>query len=285
MIWDTTLRIDGLSNHLSHIPVQEELIQQLLLPKQLMMVAGQFGIGKTNELLHLSHCFASGGSWHGLEIRPSVCLYMIWEGDPRKIGERIKIIETQYAQRICSSFIRFVSKKIPLNTAQGRENLSRIVSDLKPKPEIILMDPFKRTVSGDYTKPGGADLWIEGANEVAKALEVAIITSNHTNKIVYRSNSTPDELSADRVKGAGDLLDGVDAAILLAEEKVNRRVTVEGGYSKVVWSLLGFVIKVLKARDAIASFPLLKVTFSREKLRFVGEKWVIKDNYIEVAGE
>ena len=62
--------IEKWRNHISHLVKEEELIQQLLLPGQIMIIAGRAGIGKTNELLHLCYCFSYGVKWHGLEIFP-----------------------------------------------------------------------------------------------------------------------------------------------------------------------------------------------------------------------
>ena len=277
MIWGETLMKGKWENHTSHLVAGIPLIEQLLPEKQLMMIAGQFGVGKTMELLHLMCCFSYGSRWHGLRVKPCVPIYITWEGTPEGIDKRKKIIETQYESLGLKFpwYIRMQPKKISLNTPTGRDMLRNIVSELSPKPNVILLDPFKRTVQGNYSNPVVADDWIESANSLAQEIGAAIITSNHTNKVIYRKDSPPDTLGSDKVKGAQDLLDGVAASILIAEEKGYKRVSREDGYAKTQWAHFSTIIKVLKAREATMEFPLLEVEFNRTLLRLFGEKWKV----------
>lgn len=280
VIWGQTFTRAKWNNHVSHLPQLPELIQQLLPHEQLMMIAGQFGIGKTMELLHLMFCFSYDGKWHGLEVEPNPVLYITWEGDPQKLKLRMDIIEAQYIHlgQKYPWYIRMEPKRIPLNTEEGHKKLAEIVNELNPRPKVVLLDPFKRAVNGNYSNSIIADAWIEGAQTVARDNHFGIITANHTNKITYRHNDPPDALSSDKVKGAGDLLDGVNASILIAEEKGDKRITRSDGFSKVVWTVMGTVIKVLKARDSPADFPLLQVSFSRQSLKLDGQEWVVASN-------
>jgi len=269
------------------LPKRPELIEQLLPYNSLMMVAGQFQVGKTSELLHLMHCFAYGSTWHGLQVEPAVAFYLTWEGTPKNLGSRIEKIAAQYEHLpMCYPwYIRMEPRKIHFNTAEGRARLATLMRDLNPKPTVLLIDPFKRTVAGNYSLPEVADGWIIGADTICHELDCAIIISAHTNKIIYRKDNPPDELDASRVKGAGDLLDGVSASLLIAEEKGYKSIKRPDGYYKTTWTSFGHVIKVLKARDATSEFPLLRVQLNRDLLRFWGEKWVIVDNQIGKMAE
>lgn len=280
MIWGQTFTKSKWENHISHLPQLPELIQQLLPHNQLMMIAGQFGVGKTMELLHLMFSFSYGSKWHGLEVEASPVLYITWEGDPQKLKLRMDIIEAQYLYLGWKYpwYIRLEPKRIPLNLEEGREKLIRIANEVDPKPRVVLLDPFKRTVTKNYSNPDVADAWIEGAGHVARDSHFAIITSNHTNKITYHHNDPPDVLSSDKVKGAADLLDGVSASMIIAEEKGNKRMTRADGYSKVVWAMMGTMIKVLKAKDSTAEFPLLQVSFNRQLLKLDGQEWLVAAN-------
>jgi len=270
-----------------------DLIDQLLSPQQLMLEVGKHGIGKTNDLLQLFHKFSYGGRWHGLKVTPCPVLYIGWEGEPKKMSQRLDIINLQYLPKnepLFPRYFKMLTKKLPLNIPAGRDTFLKMIDKLNPKPLVTILDPFKRTVQGNYSKPEIADAWIEGVSILARGCNMAFITGAHTNKITYRRSEGEDSLGADKVKGAGDLLDGVSSAIMIAEEVGSKREKVtdpiKGEYSVVKWATLSIVIKVLKARDAIADMPLLKVKFNHEELRFSGQEWVVnKDGTIVEVDE
>lgn len=276
----------ALVNTLQNTP---DLIQELLAPAQLMLIAGQFGIGKTNELFHLMFSFAYSGTYHGLNVRAAPVLYIGWEGHPKKIEARLSVIEDIHSdghERIYPWYIQMRNAKLPLDTTRGQMELREIVARLDPPPQVILLDPFKRTIAGDYLRPRDADEWIRGASELAITLNTAIIASIHTRKIIYMLSQPEDQLGADRIKGAGDLLDGVSCSILYAEIKGSKRIK-EDDYSRVEWASLGTAIKVVKAKDAHAELPLLRVNLNRQKLQLAGKCWVIeeRDGTVQVKDE
>ena len=268
-----------------------DIIEQLLSPQQTMLLCGQFQIGKTNELFHLFLSFQHEGcKWHGLIVTPCPVLYLGWEGHPKKISERLEKVKPQYKKtQVCPGYFKMIDHKLPLNTQVGRDEYKKMIESVNPKPTVVLLDPFKRTVLGNYSKPEVAEAWVEGIQQVEMNTGTTIILSHHTNKLVYHRGQPEDTLVADKVKGAGDLLDGVNSAILFGEEKGNRREkqTVRGEeYSKIKWIIFNNVIKVLKAKDAQVELPMLKVSFNRQRLRLAGQEWVVnKDGTISAEDE
>jgi RecA-family ATPase len=287
------LDVDEWQKKVDGVPSSPDLIQELLAPQQVMVAVGRHGIGKTNDLLHLFHKFEYGGDYHGLKVMPCPVLYVLWEGDPLKINKRLDLINVRYAangNKLCPGYFKMKTTKMALNTDAGRNELKSMVGKLNPRPTVVILDPFKRTINGDYSKPPIADSWIQGVVALARDENTAIIASAHTNKITYRKSEAEDTLGADKVKGAGDLLDGVSSAIMIAEEVGSKREKVtdpiKGEFSVVRWATLSILIKVLKARDAISDFPLLRVKFDHDKLRFVGQEWVVnKDGTIIAEDE
>lgn len=270
------------------LPNQADLIEELLAPAQLMLIAGRFGIGKTNELFHLLFSFAYGGTFHGLQINPAPILYIGWEGHPKKIAERLSVIEALYnrsREKVYHPYIKMMDVSLPLDILEGQDKLLGLINDLNPIPQVILLDPFKRTIRGDYLRPKDADEWIKGATQVAVTGNTAIIASIHTRKLLFTMSQPEDQLSADRVKGASDLLDGVSSSILYAEIRGSKRVKEKDDYVRTEWATLGTAIKVLKAKDAHAEFPLLKVKLDHKNLRLAGKQWVIEENKNIVSEE
>lgn len=266
------------------MPNSPDIIQQILAPEQTMFLCGEFQIGKTNELFHLLNGFSHEGCyWHGLKITPCPALYIGWEGHPKKTLERLDKIGKQYASKaeVCASYFKMLGHNLPLNTQEGREEYKSLVAKLNPKPTVVLLDPFKRTVKGNYSIPHVAQSWIEGTSALELETGIAIIAGHHTNKITYIRNQPEDTLSASKVKGAGDLLDGVNSAILFGEERGNRqeKIMVNGEeFKKTKWITFNKVIKVLKAKDAHVGLPMLKVKFNRNLLRLAGQEWVVNQD-------
>ena len=287
------MNVAGWMDMVSLMPNTPDIIEQLLSPQQIMLLCGQFQIGKTNELLHLYFSFIHEGcQWHGLEIAPCPVLYIGWEGNPRKVANRLNKIKAQYKDKreVYPGYFKMIDHKVNLNTVAGREEYVAIISKLTPKPSVILLDPFKRTVQGNYSIPDVAESWIVGASSIARDSNTSIIAAHHTNKIVYQRGQSEDTLSADKVKGAKDLLDGVNSALLFGEERGSRRVKDkrEGEeYSKVVWATLNNVIKVLKAKDADVQteLPMLKVNFNRQQLRLTGQRWEISEGNVRLVDD
>lgn len=262
----------------------DDVIQELLSVQQLMLLAAEKGLGKTCEFLNLQYCLGYGGMWHGLKVAPCPNLYLGWEGNPKKIGIRLDKIGQQYIGRnkLHPCYFKMMPHKIPLDTLAGRNELKNMVKELKPEPRVILLDPFKRTVSPGYSRPEIGDAWIEGASQVCRDISITIICAAHTNKLTYTKGREEDFTDA-KIKGCGDILDGMNAIVMIGEEKGSRRtkeIDDKGEeYSKVVWAVLSRIIKVTKAKDASGEVPMLRVKFDRERLIHSGQEWVVNKDY------
>jgi len=274
------------------MPNSPDIIEQILSPGQTMLLNGEFQIGKTNELFHLLNGFTHEGCyWHGLKIEPCPALYIGWEGHPKKILERLDKIRKQYDSKteVCPGYFKMIGHSLYLNTEEGREEYKNIVAKLNPKPAVVLLDPLKRTVKGNYSIPHVAQSWIEGVSALELETGITIIAGHHTNKITYIRNQPEDTLSSSKVKGAQDLLDGVNSAILFGKERGNtqEKKWVDGKeYKKTTWITFNKVIKAIKAKDAHAEIPMLKVDFNRNLLRLAGQEWVVnQDGTITVEDE
>ena len=88
---------DWLKNEESK-PRTPDLIEELLAADgiELMLLAGRTGIGKTNLVLHLAFCLATGRPFFGVECQKTVVGYLGFEGTHQKMADRLKKIAANF---------------------------------------------------------------------------------------------------------------------------------------------------------------------------------------------
>ncbi len=124
------------------------VIQDLLPSKrgEYMAIAGRTGIGKTNLALHLGFCLATGTPFFGLECRKMRVAFLEFEGDEANIKDRYDKLKLKLPLTKGRLFFGMMPLSNPkhmleavLNGAEGCK--------------ILILDPVKYLVSGDYLKP------------------------------------------------------------------------------------------------------------------------------------
>lgn len=259
-----------------------DVVEQILVIPGYGLLGGVTGIGKTNELIHLWLCFASKTQayYHGLKVKPCHAIYINCEDGAKRMGKRLKKISPQYdvaydPKSICAD-------NIYLDTAEGERQLRNIVNSERANGfnvEVVLIDSLKYACCGDYQKPMVARSWANRVKQICTDLNVAIIFSCHTRKLVYYQGKVEDIYNADRLKGAKDLIDGAQSGLLFAE--CNRSTTKEGTRLRIKTSTLVPV----KTRDAECNleYTYLELTFDRDKLCYNGQYWKIEGTEVRVV--
>jgi len=129
---------------------EPQIIQDLLPDEQgsYGVIAGRTGIGKTNLVLHLALCLATGTDFFGLECQELNVAVVAFEGDPKNLLERLKKINTTFPK----VGNRLMFEVMPI------QNPIQMLKDLRKKlknsrAQVVILDPIKYLVIGDYLSP------------------------------------------------------------------------------------------------------------------------------------
>lgn len=262
---------------------EADAIDQILSKGGYAIFGAERDAGKTNEALHLLLNFASknGGNFHGLAVEPSHVLYINFEDNPDKIGDRCEIIKKQYPKRAYEPELLFEASMY-LDTKEGQKQLTKLVLDYRAMGydvRVVVMDSLKFTCAGNYLLPNKALEWVKAVKALAKALEISFVFMHHTRKLVYHQGNTEDLYSADRLKGAGELIDHSDCTLLYA---VDNRVVKEGGRTYRTKSETLVPIRHRNAIVDLKACPLV-MEFDRDKLCWNGQHWQVDGKEVSIV--
>ena len=152
-----------------------QIIQDLLPDEKggYGVIAGRTGIGKTNLILHLAHCLATGTPFFGSECQKISVAVAAFEGDPYNLRDRLNKIGLSFPS--AGNRLRFEIMPIQ-NPAQMLKDVMvklRITHDVR----LVILDPIKYLVPGDYLNPKDVTPFIQAFREMLTDLEMsAIIT-------------------------------------------------------------------------------------------------------------
>lgn len=268
---------------LSHTDKEQDLIQELLPTSGYVIVGGDTGMGKTNEMLHLWFSFASKqGSYHGLAVRQCPPLYINLEDDECKLGKRIEIIRPLYD-------LAFEPKMMCLNnlyldTSEGKAGLTTIITylrDNKYDVKVVIMDSLKYAINSDYLKSQSAKRWTDSVKELSKSLGVSFVFTHHTRKLHFSQGHTEDLESGERIKGAKDFLDHAESVILYATHTEKRR------FGDEIKHIRETTLVPVKTRHAVSDLQsqYLKLLFDRKRLYWNGQHYQIDGDKANIVEE
>lgn len=204
---------------LSSPPQRDYLIDQLIgSDSGYGIIAGRTGLGKTNLILNLGYWLALGEPFFGLSTKRSKVCYLPFEGSDENLKERCEKILFRGPNYDIPEDDWYQIGRIDSLVLLERNNRSRFREMIRPF-DIILLDPIKWMVGGNYTKPDVAAQFTRALVEILHDEGKVAIFSMQIRKRDPRVKVEPGDLFG--LKGAADYVE--DAAFVLLLERSELR--------------------------------------------------------------
>jgi len=221
-----------------------------------MLICGRSGIGKTNLILYLSFCLATGSKFFSLETKQKIVGYLSFEGSQRQIANRFEKLRKTFGS--AGDYLRW-EHSLPIKlTPSGKDELKRLITGL----EVAIIDPLRPLVVGDWMKPADASSFLDNLREVQNDTGITIILVHHIRKPDRKLRVFPEDLQFE-IKGATEYVDGAATVLLLDRPRHSRD---ESG--RFQSSSDDRILYFPKVKDAPAEFKPMKLRFYRDDLIF-----------------
>lgn len=264
---------DSVRGWLEKPPIETDWdIVQILAKGTTLIMAGNVGIGKSWESVHLAFQFRLGGKWQGLQCRQLMPLYLNLEFTPNQMQKRVQKLAKAYFKDIYSlEEIRIVADKggnYKLNTEEGRNNLFTLLRQDKMRPpEVIILDPLSLFVDGKIEQVDWNKEIEPVLNEIKTEFNCSIILNHNFRKAVHIYGHSEDSFAPDRLKGVSDLIDRADTILMFVAESQPRK-DAEG---KSVRIEVAKWLCAPKTRDAEWLLQPYRVIWDYDKAQFIPE--------------
>jgi len=254
------LTLSQFREHVHSLKSEDDLIQDILpnSPSDYLMMCGRPGIGKTNEILHMGFCLATGTSWYSHPVKRCRVGYIAFEGAQVKLLERLEKLCLTYPETDIGDYFKLM-RTMPFKLAgDGIKDFERYASGL----DVVILDPIKYCIPNDYTKSGDANAFLGTLKEYAVKLNVVPILIHHIRKPDKRLHVRPEDLMFE-VKGAGDYVEGANTVLLMELARQTRGTDGRFGTHSD-----DRVLHFCKVKDSPAETPALKLRLDRDTLLF-----------------
>ena len=170
--------VERILEDLKKEPSSDDIIKDLLpdSTSAYMLICGRSGIGKTNLVLYLAFCIATGDKFFSLDTKQKRVGYLSFEGSQRQIANRFeKLIQTFGSP---GDYLQWEHSLLIKMNSQGKNELKRIITGL----DVAILDPLRPLVAGDYSKPADASNFLNQLREVQNDTGTTIILNHHIRK-------------------------------------------------------------------------------------------------------
>lgn len=241
------------------MPKRDDLIEELLVdaprPHEFILLAGRTNIGKTNLALYLAYCLATGMPFFGLKCKKTTVGYLGFEGTVTKMVDRLEKIRQNFPDpgdnfrfELCPPFV-----------------LERKLTEFESKVagcRVIILDPLRYLVAGDYCKPKDAIAFIALLQSELDKLGATAIIVHHIKKPNPLLLIEPGDLY--QMKGATEYADAATSVLMM--ERTRQGHKPGGGFAPVNPDAV--TLYFAKHRDAVGELEPIKLRFNRDKLLF-----------------
>lgn len=262
------------------VPQVEWDIKQLMAQGTTLMIAGNVGIGKSWETMHLAFQFRLGGKWHGLPCRALMPIYISLEFTEKQMQKRVRKLAPQYTDAKDINFVDAKGVNLRLNTAIGKENLFQLLRSYKQQFGVIILDPLALFLKGKVTDVDWNNDIEPVLTELKREFGCSIIFNHNLRKTTQILGHSEDMFSADRLKGVSEIIDRADNIVLFVRETQPRYI--EGKSTRIE---IGKWIHAAKTRDAEWELQPHRIVWNSSKAMFAPEDglgWLpygnLKDN-------
>ena len=250
--------VDQVLEALKKEPLSDDIIKDLLPNSTCayMLICGRSGIGKTNFVLYLAFCIATGRKFFSLETKQKIVGYLSFEGGEHQMAKRFEKLKRTFGS--AGEYLQW-EHAMPIKlTSKGKDELKRLITGL----EVAIIDPLRPLVCGDWMKPADASTFLENLREVQNDTGTTMVLVHHIRKPDRKTRVLPEDLQFE-IKGATEYVDGAATVLLL-----DRPRFVHGETSKFSSTSDHRVLYFPKVKDAPAEFKPLNLRFCRDELIF-----------------
>lgn len=248
-------------------PPSDDIIKDLLpdSTSAYMLICGRSGIGKTNLVLYLAFCIATGDKFFSMQTKQKVVGYLSFEGSEKQIAKRFeKLMETFGDVR---EYLQWEhSLPIKLNS-QCKGELKRLITGL----DVAIIDPLRPLVAGDYSKPVDASNFLTHLRDVQNDTGTTLILVHHIRKPDKKLRVLPEDLQFE-IKGATEYVDGAATVLLLDRPRYSK-----DDFGRFQSTSDDRVLYFPKVKDAPTEFRPMRLHLNRERLMF----FPLTDSYEE----
>jgi hypothetical protein len=239
----------------SQTPNKDYVIDQLIsLGSGYGLAVGRTSLGKTNLLLNLGFHLALGIPFLGMPTKKSRVGYFGFEGDEDNLRNRASRIVMRGLIPDKGWFQ--VGRIDSLIVVKNKDVFRKMITPF----DIVMFDPIKWMVGGDYTQPKAVSEFTKVITEILRQEGKIAIFSVQIRKPDPRLKIEPGDLMS--TKGAGDYVEDSTFALLLERSELRGRGIPQE--TKDRYLTLSFV----KHREATRDLPPLNLFYDYDKCEF-----------------
>ena len=255
------MSLDSLEEFLNRIrsqPPQDDLVEGLIpAGPGIVILGGRPGIAKTNLALQLGFSVATGTSFletfntHRVKVG-----YLGFEGSPQKMADRLIKIKDSFPDT--EGYFHFDICN-PVQFQEAEPSFLKLFAGMG----LVILDPLKYMVRGDYVKPSDANAFIVGVQIFSHELNAPVVLVHHVRKSNPYLLMSPGDLF--EIKGAADYVEAATTVLLL--EREHQKHDSSGRFTRM--SPDSRMLYFPKTRDAIEDIEPMPLLFSRNKLLLI----------------
>jgi RecA-family ATPase len=198
-------------------------IEQLMAKGTTLIIAGNVGIGKSWETKHLAFKFRLGESWHGLQCRQLMPIYISLEFTENQMRRRIGKLANIYPNVRDINFLAHKGANYKLNTDVGRENLLNLLRGYGQNFDVLIFDPLALFIDDKLDKVDWNGKVEPILTQIKHDFGCSIIFNHNFRKKVQIYGHSEDMFAPDRLKGVSDIIDRADNIVIFVSESQPRR--------------------------------------------------------------
>jgi RecA-family ATPase len=246
-------RVEDWAENIAKRKPRRSVIEDILPAKkgEYIAIAGRTGIGKTNLSLHLAFCLATKTPFFGLECRKYKVAFIAFEGDETNVKDRYDKLKNSFPPTEGNLFFGMMPVSNP-------KNMFKEIFDETEDCSILILDPVKYLVLGDYLKPQDAATFVRQFRENLALHKKAAIITLPIRKPNVKSLIQPGDVY--QMKGATEYADSATSVLLLEKKSYSRSSS-----NKVT-------LHFAKHRIAARELKPINLRFSRKKCRFIAQE-------------
>ncbi len=196
-----------------------QIIQDLLPDEQgsYGVIAGRTGIGKTNLVLHLAHCLATGTPFFNLGCQEVDVAVVAFEGDQKNLLDRLNKIKATFSEVGNRLMFEVMEIKNPL---QMLKDLRRKLKKTS-RARVVILDPIKYLVPGDYLSPKDVAPFVQTFQEMLTKLKMSGIVTLPISK-PQDSKGLIRPTNVYSIKGATEWVDSATFCLLVEKKAYSK---------------------------------------------------------------
>jgi archaellum biogenesis ATPase FlaH len=233
-----------------------------------MLIAGDPWQGKSILAQNTALAFGAGGDFHGLKLEKCRALYITWEGSKFGIMKRFASMQDSIKSEL-EPLILKSEEPMPLTTEAGYNAMHSIIRAAKSEYGIgvVILDSFPYTFNGNVKEDKAVNEWWSKLQQLINEFDISVIIIWEVSKLPIDGNSSPEQFSLTRIKGASTIAYKVNTVVAIGElKKLERKGELVERVSK------GHRLVVLKAKDA-GKMDWLEVSLDPQTMSYKGQKW------------